>query len=1407
MCYCRNLMLGKLFCNSDTSQSNLRKPSDFVPALTPALQLFINQCDHDLVEYFQQNDRDKYYNLTHEQRLALVKLCGYTDITIKMADKGGSVVILDSDWYANKLKLLLSDTVTYHIINPIDVKRTIDRVHSKLCCLSHRLLFTPQQLEFLYIDKPTTPIFKALPKVHKSLTDPPLRPIVSGRGWVTENISIWLEVFLKPYVASMKHILVDTGHFLTLIGSIKQEELLGDYLMVTLDINNLFTVINNEYGLEAIKTLLTTLELTHNRIELVVELLTLVLENNIFQGIDGEELLCFWVTAERLFNIDRSSHTRRDQYQSLLRVLSATYLQEGSIVSSTCKIAHETLEEFANWENALKKRIELLRLSKTLEEFANWENALKKRIELLRQIQHKALHKLQTYWIPCFLTHSKITLEKLEEESHILKSCLVRLNSESVEKNQAEDDVTLVVLPVQIKQSLHAPEQYSTRHTKRLLWCSAEGYNDKHPVLRSQTGRDSWKATYKENCDSSKQLKSNYATDGKVKRSISSQNSTPRACTTLSHNSNSKSKHVSNIKSLNSNTEKPLPPVVGKKVPKNGSYVKIPGKTLSIYSPPVKSCSLQQIENYPLIPHQLDYLQLVLRADSFAGGPFENFLHKKGCILELHYLGLWRVMDTFLSIAVLSSRDREGNILRQILAEKILETYLLETSKCHIPLQENTVRHLEALLPSDEALAWLRKAEGEICQVLYTHFDQFLHEEDTTFLDLVTHTKIDGSHERQGRKSSWNDYKVPSQQVWRIKEALILGWACSTIEKVDSLTEKQWKQLIMVDLGNGGSVQMAPEPVVNPTDYKSMSFDELASKYPKIAVEKLSVNYQLYCQRIPHAERPAEKEDQNRAQWKKVDLRFIRKGNTVLQRPTSKPRSLMEILRSSLHVEFFKRFLRAQDAEAPLLFWLAVEKLSMVDEDRFQKSHIKRIMGNFFSKNTNPNELLHCEAGIIKDIAKTPLPTVNMFLLAQAHVFKAMDDKWFKMYQDTFTGTPETVESESALTMRKGSILQSKRSHWGARSYPGTESVQSRESYPRWCSRPSQDALTHTLFHMQRTHLRAIWRKRGWSIFIAFIRSVCKFQKSMLDLTIRREFEDFLRKEVHNDFENTAIPRATSTVHSATGTSRQQSSSLGSRSVDSGENLDMPQLKRRLINNRVVIVNHLVDDLCFYLETDRYTKMCDSAIIMSSAGLYREDDEALLRNKVNMIINLFLNSEIPPKLRVNISEVQKVLIMALAEDGNYNRALFHSALMSIFPVLIYFWRRFCIHNIMKSFHGWKKVQEKKKIAIPDYRRLNLDKQWYRKVNFYTSEDFIILRFTLSAGIQLLIPHHRERIKDLSPTVPVSNSSFSVERYRGSFSSSPALSCFQQQLSLPPLASDKNCVEQLGTPAVTSKNEI
>ncbi|NWI74850.1 RGSL protein, partial [Dryoscopus gambensis] len=72
----------------------------------------------------------------------------------------------------------------------------------------------------------------------------------------------------------------------------------------------------------------------------------------------------------------------------------------------------------------------------------------------------------------------------------------------------------------------------------------------------------------------------------------------------------------------------------------------------------------------------------------------------------------------------------------------------------------------------------------------------------------------------------------------------------------------------------------------------------------------------------------------------------------------------------------------------------------------------------------------------------------------------------------------------------------------------------------------------------------------------------------------------------------------------------------------------------RILDKQVITVNFLVDDLRFYLEMDKFSRLADSVEAVEPRSMRSQKQVAFLKKKLDIISRLFLNSDIPPKLRV-----------------------------------------------------------------------------------------------------------------------------------------------------------------------------
>ena len=148
--------------------------------------------------------------------------------------------------------------------------------------------------------RPNVSNFYGLPKVHKSKiisdectknpsyyseinkpSDLKLRPIVAGPNCETHRLSNFLDILLKPLVHKVKSYIKDTTDFLNNL----PENTEYDTKLVSFDVTNLYSNIDHQLGLQAIKYWLDKFpEYIPPRVhkELIVKGIQFILENNFF---------------------------------------------------------------------------------------------------------------------------------------------------------------------------------------------------------------------------------------------------------------------------------------------------------------------------------------------------------------------------------------------------------------------------------------------------------------------------------------------------------------------------------------------------------------------------------------------------------------------------------------------------------------------------------------------------------------------------------------------------------------------------------------------------------------------------------------------------------------------------------------------------------------------------------------------------------------------------------------------------------------------------------------------------------------------------------------------------------------------------------------------------------------------
>ncbi|CAJ0958904.1 unnamed protein product [Ranitomeya imitator] len=262
----------------------LRVPSQFQPPRSHhATETFIELVDRE-IKLLSHEHRLGFYpshpNLSRSEKVALRSLRDNKQIIIKPADKGGAIVVMDRTSYSQEIHRQLSDQETYAIIqrDPTTIVRS--KINGVITHYLDRNIIDKKTATFLSNLHPITPVFYVLPKIHKSLVNPPGRPIVASTDSILSPLSILLEKVLTPLVKTTRSFLLDTGHFIRVIkdlGTIPPESWL-----VTLDVNSLYTSISHDKGMEATRSLLSTSDLSDGSIQFCMDLLQIVLHENFF---------------------------------------------------------------------------------------------------------------------------------------------------------------------------------------------------------------------------------------------------------------------------------------------------------------------------------------------------------------------------------------------------------------------------------------------------------------------------------------------------------------------------------------------------------------------------------------------------------------------------------------------------------------------------------------------------------------------------------------------------------------------------------------------------------------------------------------------------------------------------------------------------------------------------------------------------------------------------------------------------------------------------------------------------------------------------------------------------------------------------------------------------------------------
>lgn len=215
-------------------------------------------------------------NLTQEQLKAVKSLADNKDIIIKMADKGGAVVIQDQQEYVTKNESQLNNKAHYVQTATDQTPKNLERISLRLITLAKAGQLPSNAHKILLPQNPRTSPFYTLPKIHKAGN--PGRPIVSGINSPTDIISGVIDKLIRIHVQNVPSYIKDTRDFIRAIDKIGL--LQEDDFMCTIDVSALYTSIPHDEGILA--TVSYVKEAPHQDIspQVVEELMSMVLKMN-----------------------------------------------------------------------------------------------------------------------------------------------------------------------------------------------------------------------------------------------------------------------------------------------------------------------------------------------------------------------------------------------------------------------------------------------------------------------------------------------------------------------------------------------------------------------------------------------------------------------------------------------------------------------------------------------------------------------------------------------------------------------------------------------------------------------------------------------------------------------------------------------------------------------------------------------------------------------------------------------------------------------------------------------------------------------------------------------------------------------------------------------------------------------
>ena len=273
--FCRKIRLKEYFHDkNDKSEGNdnilVRNKSKWNPGANrnPTLDNCIDFLTKAATNPTHEQNKDTKHNISLAEKQALEELHNNQDIIIKQADKGGAVIIMNKDFYASKITEMLNNNTTYNEINNDAIDKSKTQIRNLVD--KYNMCLKEEERDYLTNFESRESNLYGLPKIHKSelvkkaiqtqnseyITilnpeDLAFRPIIAGPISQTSRLSHLVDLLLKDIPRYTQSYVRDDLDFLSKLN--RNLSIDEQYLLVTFDVENLYTNIDHELGREAIE--------------------------------------------------------------------------------------------------------------------------------------------------------------------------------------------------------------------------------------------------------------------------------------------------------------------------------------------------------------------------------------------------------------------------------------------------------------------------------------------------------------------------------------------------------------------------------------------------------------------------------------------------------------------------------------------------------------------------------------------------------------------------------------------------------------------------------------------------------------------------------------------------------------------------------------------------------------------------------------------------------------------------------------------------------------------------------------------------------------------------------------------------------------------------------------------------